>query len=171
MAKPAAPVNRRDLENAIGVVEADGPLKNRSLLYAEVSKAMNDPKITPSVVLSRITDWHLTVKTPFGKKRARTLEASLEEDRTESTKEFTPRIITKHVLVVCTPGGKCPHDLKGFTRPEVHAWMKKVGDAMLEKESIRLTVDAYVYWLRMFIDCNNEKQKFAEVEAIIREAM
>lgn len=76
MAKTAKPVNRQRLAQAIADAEAQGPLTNRQTLYAACAERYNVacgatcPKdwITPSIVLLRIQEWQMSVKTPVGKR-------------------------------------------------------------------------------------------------------
>lgn len=76
MAKTPKPVNRQRLAEAIAAAEANGPLTNRQTLYAAVCERYNvacgpsasSQWITPSVVLLRIKEWGMTVKTPIGKR-------------------------------------------------------------------------------------------------------
>lgn len=73
MAKTETPVDRAALLAAIAVCETNGPFANRSMLYGCVAVQYNhveQPRkpITPSIVLLRIRDWHLAVKTPIGKR-------------------------------------------------------------------------------------------------------
>lgn len=76
MAKTAKSVNRQRLAQAIADAEAEGPLTNRQTLYAAVCERYNvacgvgasREWITPSIVLLRIQEWGMTVKTPIGKR-------------------------------------------------------------------------------------------------------
>lgn len=76
MAKVAKPVNRQRLAEAIASAEAEGPLANRQMLYGAVAERYNIacgatcPKdwITPSIVMLRISEWQMTIKTPVGKR-------------------------------------------------------------------------------------------------------
>lgn len=73
MAKTETPVGRAALVAAIQFCETNGPFANRSLLYSCVATQYNHAEqprkhITPSIVLLRIRDWGLTVKTPMGKR-------------------------------------------------------------------------------------------------------
>jgi hypothetical protein len=74
--KVAKPVNRQQLVNAIAAAEANGPLTNRQALYGAVAERYNvacgptqsSQWITSSIVLLRIKEWGLSVKTPVGKR-------------------------------------------------------------------------------------------------------
>lgn len=76
MAKTPKPVNRQRLAQAIEATEANGPLVNRQTLYASVCERYNiacgpsasSQWITPSIVLLRIQEWQMSVKTPIGKR-------------------------------------------------------------------------------------------------------
>lgn len=60
------------LKQAIDIVEKNGPLKNRSILYQQIcdyyNKNVIGPKITISIVLLRIQNLGLIVKTPKGER-------------------------------------------------------------------------------------------------------
>lgn len=69
-------VNRTILTESIKAAEENGPLSNRQLLYGAVAERYNlaigpnSPKlwVTPSIVLLRIAEWQLKVKTPKGQR-------------------------------------------------------------------------------------------------------
>jgi len=66
-------VDRGKLESAIRQAEQNGPLGNRGLLWKAIAELYNKnrgdaPEITFSVVLLRVGEWNLPLKTPRGKK-------------------------------------------------------------------------------------------------------
>jgi len=75
MARTQKQVNRQRLAQAIADAEANGPLVNRSVLYASVAERYNvacgvkgNEYITPSIVMLRINEWNMSIKTPVGKR-------------------------------------------------------------------------------------------------------
>lgn len=72
MAKRATEVNRFKLEMALKTAEANGPLATRSLLWEKVAEIYNQTEtpISVSVVMLRIQEWNLPLKTQPGKRGA-----------------------------------------------------------------------------------------------------
>lgn len=70
--KARRPVDINLFKQAIETVEKNGPLKNRTALYNAVTSFYNtntkESKITTSIVLLRINEWGLSVKTPKGER-------------------------------------------------------------------------------------------------------
>lgn len=72
MARTKLVVSEECLKNAVAVVEANGPLTNRDSLYkaveAEYNKNNPEATITKSVVVLRISEFKIPLKTLVGKK-------------------------------------------------------------------------------------------------------
>lgn len=74
MARTAVKVDRVKLVSAINEVEKNGPCLTRSRLYDRVTREYNSSvsdfslEITPSIVMLRIKEFNLTVKTPIGQR-------------------------------------------------------------------------------------------------------
>jgi hypothetical protein len=74
MARTAVKVDRVKLVAAINEVEKNGPCLTRSRLYDRVTREYNSSvsdfslEITPSIVMLRIKEFNLTVKTPIGQR-------------------------------------------------------------------------------------------------------
>lgn len=74
MARTAVKVDRVKLVAAINEVEKNGPCLTRSRLYDRVTREYNSSvsdfslEITPSIVMLRIKEFNLTVKTPVGQR-------------------------------------------------------------------------------------------------------
>ena len=70
--KPPTIVDKEKMVAALAAVEKDGPLGNRGLLYRAVADEYNrlgPPKeISFSVVMARLEDWKLELKTPMGRR-------------------------------------------------------------------------------------------------------
>ncbi len=71
--KAKLPCNKDFLTDSIGVVEANGALKNLGALWVAASEHYNstypnEPKITPSVALLRTAEYGIAHKTQAGKK-------------------------------------------------------------------------------------------------------
>jgi hypothetical protein len=84
MAKKTVEVDRNKLELAIEKAEVNGPLGNLNLLWEAVTEFYNKSypptQITKSVVMLRVNQWGLQVKTKAGKK-GRTAGVSLTEEQ------------------------------------------------------------------------------------------
>jgi len=153
MARAAVQVNRQDLENAIKMVEANGPLKNRSALHDAVSEAMNDPKITPSVVLGRIKEWNLDVKTPLGR-RGGGSDSKPSDEFTPSITTTTTHVANNRMRKIGIPCGKCPVKLAGLEYGQIQDWIDKLQNKAASQNEF-LTHEAFIYWLRDFYDIND----------------
>lgn len=74
MARTAVKVDRVKLVAAINEAEKNGPCLTRSKLYDRATRAYNSSvsdtslEITPSIVMLRIKEFNLTVKTPIGQR-------------------------------------------------------------------------------------------------------
>ena len=74
MARTAVKVDRIKLVSAINEVEKNGPFRTRTKLYDRAAREYNSSvsdtslEITPSIVMLRIKEFNLTVKTPIGQR-------------------------------------------------------------------------------------------------------
>lgn len=90
MARTKVAVNRQELEKCIRDAERTGPLQNRSELYRAVGEKLG---LTPSVVMLRIDEFSIELKTPKGKKgrqagaKIRREEKTLRKPRAEKFKQ------------------------------------------------------------------------------------
>jgi len=66
--KTPTKVDKTKLIRIIENIENKQIPKNRSELYGLVAKEYNEDKVTPSVVMLRISEWNIPVKTPKGKR-------------------------------------------------------------------------------------------------------
>jgi hypothetical protein len=77
MARTAVKVDRIKLVSAINEVEKNGPFRTRTKLYDRAAREYNSSvsdtslEITPSIVMLRIKEFNLTVKTPIGQRGRR----------------------------------------------------------------------------------------------------
>lgn len=72
--KTAKPVDRTKLESAIQTIEQDGPMANLLTLHKAVADEYNrtaESEISHSIVMLRIKEWALPIKTQKGKKGRR----------------------------------------------------------------------------------------------------
>ena len=67
MGRKPVDIDLEELKKTILEVEKDGPLKNRDALHVAVGEKM-EPKVSKSVVMLRIRDNNIEVKTPLGKR-------------------------------------------------------------------------------------------------------
>lgn len=71
--KPAVYVNQSLFLNTVERIESDGPLPNRNALYEAILAEYNrqvkpEEQITKSVVLLRLKEWDVAIKTPVGQR-------------------------------------------------------------------------------------------------------
>lgn len=87
MARVAVVVDREKLVASIHTVEKNGPMNTRSELYEKVAKEYNlsvgnsKLEITPSIVMLRIDQFKLTVKTPVGQRGRKTGDKMTDEHK------------------------------------------------------------------------------------------
>ena len=74
MSRTVIKIHRGTLEQAINKAEESGPLKNQSMLWKaseaiyNKSKPADYPTISFSVIVLRVAEWKISVKTPKGKR-------------------------------------------------------------------------------------------------------
>lgn len=99
--KTATPVDLVKLRECIDKVENKGGLPNRSMLYDAVALEYNDPKVTASVVMLRITKGNIPVITPIGKRGRIKGQKIGTVNRTKRADKIKPEVIA--ALRAATP--------------------------------------------------------------------